>query len=328
MSQTQPPLDVSERFEFHDFSPVAGSFRADVLRGLSLPRKAIPPKYFYDDRGSALFEAICELPEYYPTRTETAMMQRYASEMAALLGARSLLIEYGSGSSKKTRLLLDAAAPAVYMPIEISRGLLIDTGRELAQTYPLLNVVAVCADYSNPLHLPDCRAHDHGKRVVYFPGSTIGNFDVDETRAFLANVKNVLGQDGIFLVGVDLKKNPMLLHAAYNDAQGVTAQFNLNLLQRMNNELNADFDLAAFRHHAFYDAERGRIEMHLVSLARQTVSLGVHRFAFDSGETIHTEISRKYGLDEFQQIAREAGLQALKVWVDDQELFSVHCLSA
>jgi dimethylhistidine N-methyltransferase len=327
MTEAQRATEASERFALHDFAPIQASFRDDVLRGLSLPQKKLSAKYFYDDRGSELFEAICELPEYYPTRTEIALMQRYAGEMAQLMGPRSLLIEYGSGSSKKTRLLIEAAAPAAYVPIDISRSLLAATGRELAQRYPALHVVAVCADYSRAFSLPDCSAHAYRKRVVYFPGSTIGNFDAEEARAFLANVKQVLGAGGVFLVGVDLKKNPLLLHAAYNDAQGVTAAFNLNLLQRMNNELGADFDLAAFKHHAFYDAGQGRIEMHLVSLARQQVNIAGRRFAFAAGETIHTEISCKYEVEEFQQLARAAGLLPRQVWVDDARLFSVHCLT-
>jgi dimethylhistidine N-methyltransferase len=318
----------SERFEFHDFAPAGASFRADVLDGLSRARKALPAKYFYDERGSRLFEAICELPEYYPTRTELALMQRYAGDMARLMGERSLLIEYGSGSSKKTRLLIEAAAPAVYMPIDISRELLLETSAGLLEAFPKLRIAAVYADYTRALSLPDCAKHKPERRVVYFPGSTIGNFDLDETRAFLANVRALLGAGGLFLVGVDLKKNPMTLHAAYNDAQGVTAEFNLNLLRRMNNELGANFDLAAFAHHAFYDAELGRIEMHLVSLKKQTIEIDAQHFEFASGETIHTEISCKYGVEEFQALARAAGFEASGVWVDEAALFSVHCLRA
>lgn len=316
----------SERFEFYDLAPISASFRDEVLHGLSQRQKSIPAKYFYDDRGSQLFEAICELPEYYPTRTELALMRRYAGEMAQLIGPRSLLIEYGSGSSKKTRLLIEAASPAVYMPIDISRSLLVATGRELAQAYASLHVVAVCADYSKPLNLPDCTKHGYSSHVVYFPGSTIGNFDEAETRAFLGNVRQVIGEGGMFLVGVDLTKNPMLLHAAYNDAQGVTAAFNTNLLQRMNRELNANFDLAAFRHHAFYDSTRARIEMHLVSLTEQVVTVLGRQFEFQAGETLHTEISCKYGVEDFQRLAVTAGFKPEKVWIDDAALFSVHCL--
>jgi dimethylhistidine N-methyltransferase len=256
------------------------------------------------------------------------MMQRYAGEMAQLMGPRSLLIEYGSGSSKKTRSLIEAAAPAAYVPIDISRGLLVATGRALAQDYPSLHVLAVCADYSKPLELPDCAKYDYRSRVVYFPGSTIGNFDERETREFLANVRQVLGDGGVFLVGVDLVKNPMLLHDAYNDAQGVTAAFNLNLLRRVNSELDANFDLSRFRHHAFYDAARGRIEMHLVSLAPQSVALKGRLFRFQTGETLHTEISCKYSVEAFQQLAFAAGFNPEKVWVDEAKLFSVHCLRA
>jgi dimethylhistidine N-methyltransferase len=328
VTSAQHPALASERFEFHDFAPVTASFREDVLRGLSQPRKSLPAKYFYDDRGSQLFEAICDLPEYYPTRTEAALMQRYAAEMAKMIGARSLIIEYGSGSSKKTRLLIEAAAPAAYVPIDISRNLLIATSEELLAGFPALHIVAVCADYTKAFALPDCAKYGYTRRVVYFPGSTIGNFDPAETRAFLASVKQVLGAGGVFLVGVDLKKNPASLHAAYNDAQGVTAEFNLNLLHRMNAELGANFDPSAFAHHAFYDAQLGRIEMHLMSLAKQHVQLEDRHFSFEVGETIHTEISCKYGVEEFQHLAREAGLQPQHVWVDDAQLFSVHCLLA
>ncbi len=319
---------ASDRFEFHDLSPVSISFRDDVLRGLALKQKTIPAKYFYDDRGSELFEAICDLPEYYPTRTELHLMRRYASEMAQLIGPQSLLIEYGSGASTKTRILIEAARPAAYMPIDISRGLLMATAEELVDAYQDLHVVAVCADYSKPFRLPDFSEQRYRKRVIYFPGSTIGNFTPAETQAFFANVLTLLRAGDVFLVGVDLVKNPLVLHDAYNDAQGVTAAFNLNVLQRINRELDANFDLSRFQHHAFYNATEKRIEMHLVSLVRQSVCVAQRPFAFDVGETIHTEISCKYSLGDFQSLARSCGMQALQVWVDQDQLFSVHCLAA
>jgi dimethylhistidine N-methyltransferase len=255
-------------------------------------------------------------------------MRRYASEMAQLIGPQSLLIEYGSGASTKTRILIEAAQPAAYMPIDISRGLLMATAEELVDAYQDLHVVAVCADYSKPFRLPDFSEQRYRKRVIYFPGSTIGNFTPAETQAFFASVLTLLRAGDIFLVGVDLVKNPLVLHDAYNDAQGITAAFNLNVLQRINRELDANFDLSRFQHHAFYNATEKRIEMHLVSLVSQSVSVAQRPFAFDVGETIHTEISCKYSVGDFQSLARSCGMRALQVWVDQDQLFSVHCLAA
>ena len=322
MSQSE-----SRRFVFHDFAPTSVSFREEVVRGLSRPRKAIAAKFFYDKEGSRLFEAICEQPEYYPTRVETSIMQRYSGEMAELIGPDCLLIEYGSGASRKTRFLLDAARPAAYVPIDISRAQLLQSAQELSAAYPALNIVAICADYLQPLPLPDCSMYRFRRKVVYFPGSTIGNLERGETVEFLRNVREVIGRDGAFLVGVDLKKSPALLHAAYNDAAGVTAAFNLNLLSRMNRELGADFDIAAFRHHAFFAPVAGRVEMHLLSLKPQFAHIGELAVEFRAGETIHTEISRKYGDEEFHELAAEVGFVPLKVWIDDAQLFSLHLLS-
>jgi dimethylhistidine N-methyltransferase len=304
MTQTAP------RFSFHDLRPDAGSFLDDVVAGLSLPQKELPPKYFYDERGSALFDAICELPEYYPTRTETAIMHTHTRDMARHLGPRCALIEYGSGNSRKTRILIGELAPVAYVPIDIAGAQLKASSAELARTFPRLTGV------------------DARRRVIYFPGSTIGNFTTAEAAAFLANARAVVGAGGAMLIGVDLKKDPALLNAAYNDAQGVTAQFNLNLLARINRELGADFDLAAFRHRAFYDAALGRIEMHLVSGRDQQVTLPGHVFRFRSGETIHTENSYKYSVAEFQDLARSAGYAPQECWTDPERLFAVHYLTA
>src|SRR5262249_54516994 len=253
------------RVSFHDLRPDPGSFLDDVLDGLSRPQKALPPKYFYDEAGCALFDAICELPEDYPTRTEIAIMHAHARDMAARLGPKCGLIEYGSGSGRKTRILLEAAAPAAYIPIDIAPAQLKAFSAELGREFPHLAVRAVCADYSRPFVLPDAGGADARRRVIYFPGSTVGNFTVAEAAAFLRNACAVARPGGGLLIGVDLKKDPARLHAAYNDAQGVTARFNLNLLARINRELNADFDLSAFRHKAFYDAALGRIQIHLLA---------------------------------------------------------------
>jgi dimethylhistidine N-methyltransferase len=318
----------SRNFHFHDLAPKTASFLDEVLAGFSKSHKGIPAKFFYDARGAELFDAICDLPEYYPTRTELAMMERHGAEIASLLGADCLLIEYGSGAGRKTRTLLDALQPAGYVPIDISREQLIASGMAIAQRHARSQVVAVCADYSFPINLPDLSAIAHRRKVVYFPGSSIGNFDPEETLHFLRNVAGVAGAGGGFLVGVDLKKDPNILHAAYNDAAGITAEFNLNLLARMNRELGANFDLTAFRHYAYYRAMKGWIEMHLLSLREQRVSIAGRQFYFREGESIHTEISCKYTVEEFQRIAEYVGFRAEQVWVDPERLFSIHYLTA
>jgi dimethylhistidine N-methyltransferase len=316
------------RFTFLDLKPDAGSFLKEVIAGLSRPRKELSPKYFYDERGSALFEAICELPEYYPTRTEMAMMQTHAEEMARCLGPECLLIEFGSGSGRKTRVLISALKPVAYVPIDIAREQLQISAAALADEFPQLHVIAVCADYTQPLTLPATGQLPERRRAIYFPGSTIGNLTASEALDFLRGARALVGHAGAMLVGVDLKKDVGLLHAAYNDAQGVTAEFNLNLLARINRELGADFDLASFRHEAFYSEEKGRIEMHLVSLKAQQVHLHGHRFAFRVGETIHTENSCKYSVAEFQALALSAGFNPARCWTDHDSLFSIHYLVA
>lgn len=315
-------------FSFYDLKPDTGSFLHEVVAGLSQPQKALSPKYFYDERGCALFEAICELPEYYPTRTEMAMMRAHGHEMARRLGHDCALIEYGSGSGRKTRELIARLKPAVYVPIDIAAAQLKVFAGEMAARFPAVHIVAVCADYSRALELPEIARFDAHRRIVYFPGSTIGNFTVAEARQFLRQACRLARAGGGMLVGVDLKKDERILHAAYNDAQGVTAAFNLNLLTRINRELGANFDLAAFRHHAFYNDGAGRIEMHLVSLKDQQVTLGGRDFRFRVDETIHTENSYKYSVAEFQELARSAGFDPEHCWVDSQRLFAIHYLVA
>lgn len=316
----------SGSLSFFDLKPEQDSFLGEVLAGLSGPQKRIPAKFFYDRRGCELFEAICNLPEYYLTRTETALMQQYADEMAQCLGSGCALIEYGSGNSSKTRILLEALAPPVYMPIDIAGEQLRHSAFALAEAFPRMRIAAVCADYSLPLELPGQSACEVKRKAVYFPGSTIGNFTPAETLAFLRGVVAVVGQGGAMLVGVDLKKSSALLTAAYDDTQGVTAEFNLNLLARINRELDGNFKLANFRHQAFYNEPAGRIEMHLLSIAEQRVSVGGDSFEFRTGETIHTENSCKYSLEEFCELARAAGFNPVKSWSDTNSLFAVHYL--
>ncbi|MGH8648817.1 MAG: L-histidine N(alpha)-methyltransferase, partial [Burkholderiales bacterium] len=246
-------------YSFYDLNPESGRFLDDVIGGLLRPQKALPPKYFYDAQGCALFEAICGLPEYYLTRAEIALMQANVRDMARHLEPGCVLIEYGSGSARKTRVLIAATGPAAYVPIDIARAELNATAAEIAREFPQLRVVAICADYSHPIALPELEGLGARRRIVYFPGSTIGNLTPAEATAFLAGARVQLGGGGGLLIGVDLKKDPVRLDAAYNDTRGVTAAFNLNLLARINRELGADFDLSAFRHRAFYDEAKGRI---------------------------------------------------------------------
>ena len=318
----------SAPFSFYDLKPDPGSFLDEVVAGLSQPQKTLNPKYFYDERGCALFEAICELPEYYPTRTELQMMGAHAREMARRLGPDGVLIEYGSGAGRKTRELIARLQPAAYVPIDIAGAQLKTVASELAGQFPAVHIAAVCADYSRPFELPEIARFDGNRRIAYFPGSTIGNFTIADARRFLRQACGLVLPGGAMLIGVDLKKAEPILHAAYNDAQGVTAAFNLNVLARINRELGANFNLSAFRHRAFYNDTAGRIEMHLVSLEHQQVTLGGRDFTFRVDETIHTENSYKYSVKEFQELARSAGFDAEHCWVDAQQLFAIHYLVA
>jgi dimethylhistidine N-methyltransferase len=297
----------------------------EVLQGLASRPKRIAPKFFYDERGSRLFDAICELPEYYLTRTEMGILESCAREVARLAGADCTLIELGSGASKKIRLLLETLRPRHYLGIDISREFLRESVQRLAHDYPWLEVHAACADFAQDFDLPDPAGS--GRRLVFFPGSTIGNFDPHEALAFLQRVRRLVQPDGALVIGVDLKKDPAVLHAAYNDGQGITAAFNLNLLERLRSELGAELDPKTFRHRAFYDATHGRIEMHLVSRRAQEIRVLGQRFQFEPGESIHTENSYKYSVAEFHALAHRAGLQPRQVWLDAAHLFSVHYLN-
>ncbi len=302
--------------------PPHGGFGAELLAALARRPRRIAPKFFYDAAGSALFDRICELPEYYPTRTELGLLERYGREMAECIGAGAEIIEFGAGSSRKVRLLLDALrAPRRFVPIDISAEHLHEAAARLRADYPALEVLPIAADFTRRLLLPAAA----GPRVGFFPGSSIGNFTPDDALAFLRRTAAVLERG--LLIGVDLVKNPARLHAAYNDAAGVTAAFNLNLLARANRELGADFDLAAFDHHAFYEPRQRRIEMHLVSRRAQTVRVCGQTFGFDEGESLHTENSYKYTIEQFRALARDAGWRPAAVWVDDERLFSVHWLT-
>jgi len=303
-----------------------GDFGAALAAGLGSRPKSLPSKFFYDATGARLFEEICELPEYYPTRTETALLASRAGDIATVIGPGAALIEFGAGAARKVRLLLDALArPAAFLPIDISGEHLREAAAALAQDYPTLAVLPVAADYTQPFLLP--RLPAGARRIGFFPGSTIGNFTPAEARQFLRSTALLLKGGGL-LVGVDLVKDPAILHAAYNDAAGVTAAFNLNLLARANRELGTDFDLAGFRHYAFFNPQASRVEMHLVSVRAQRVRFGVQQFDFAEGESIHTENSCKYTVASFQALAGAAGFRPAAVWCDPDRLFSLHWLEA
>ncbi len=304
------------------------AFCDDVVHGLTQPQKELACKYFYDEQGSKLFDAICRLEEYYPTRTETALLETYATEIAGLIGPGVCLIEYGCGSLVKTRLLIDALdRPSQFVPIDISEDHLLRSAGELAEDYPNLDVLPQVADFTQALALPKMMSGKEAKRVGFFPGSTIGNFDHEAAVGFLQGVSETLGEGGGLLIGVDLKKDTDILVQAYDDAAGVTAAFNLNVIERINRELGGDFDVSAFRHQALFNAREGRIEMYLVSLKQQTVHIQGFDFAFAEGETIHTENSYKYHIKEFETLAAKAGFATVKTWVDENDLFSVNYLT-
>ena len=295
--------------------------KTEVLAGLAREQKSISPKYFYDERGSALFEAITELPEYYPTRTEIAILESYGDEIARGVGDSSFLIEYGSGSSRKIRLLLESLRPSGYMPVDISCDHLLAAAEAIASEYEWLNVYPTCADYSSDWELPFTR--DGVRKVAFFPGSSIGNFEPTDARRFLSGVRRTVGEDGALIIGVDLKKSTDVVERAYNDAEGVTAEFNRNILRHLNSRLKGEFNPERFEHSALYNEEAGRVEMYLVSTTRQTVMLGGEQVSFEQGETIHTENSYKYDAPEFTSLAHEAGFNLGGSWRDESNYFEV-----
>lgn len=316
------PLSTEERVRIVDLHPKLGDLRAEASEGLRRSPKTLPCKYFYDTLGARLFEAITELPEYYPTRTELGIMSRAVHEMAEAIGAHATMVEFGSGVGLKTQKLLDSLIdPSGVVLVDISRAALEASANQLADRYDDMEVIAVCADYTQTLRLP--RPHRPSSRTVaFFPGSTIGNFTRDDAVSFLTRVAELVGQGGGLLVGIDRKKDPKLIEAAYNDSLGVTAAFNLNILRRLN-EAGANFDLGQFRHHAPFVQDEGRIEMRLVSRVDQSVRLGTADFVISAGEHIVTEHSHKYDLAQFEEMARAAGFRLSQQWSDDRDWFSV-----
>lgn len=318
-------------FHLDDRQPGEGLL-ADVLSGLSRSPKRLPSKYFYDARGSDLFERICEQPEYYPTRTELVIMRDHVRAIATALGPDARLVEYGSGSGLKTRLLLrHLQTPVAYVPVEISRSALAEGVSRLEREFPRIEMLPVCADFTQPIKLPRA-ARAPRQTVVYFPGSTLGNFAQEDALRLLRQMRNEAGQgggelDGGVLIGIDLVKDKAGLEAAYNDAAGVTAEFTLNLLVRMNHELDTDFDLAGFRHRARWHALAERIETHIVSRREQDVHVDGRTFHFGEGEAMLVEYSCKYTLEGFARFAARAGLRVAEVWTDSERQFSVQWLA-
>lgn len=312
--------------KIQDLKSRQNNFYKDVIAGLKKSQKELPSKYFYDELGSELFEQICGVDEYYIPRTERAIMETNIDEIIGLLGRGIVLIDYGCGDGKKARFLLDhLKEPAAYLPVDICREQLLHMTKKLALAYPHLTVVPICADYSKRIKLPLSRKVG-GRRVVYFPGSSIGNHNPVSSMSFLKRVASVCGNGVGLLIGIDLKKDHNLLNKAYNDGQGITAEFNLNILKRINRELGADFNVSSFEHRAFYNPKAGRIEMHLVSLEEQLVRINDVTVSFSRGESIWTESSYKYDLDEFEKIASTAGFKVKRAWTDDRKWFSVQYL--
>jgi dimethylhistidine N-methyltransferase len=313
------------RYSARHEAAASDSFADHVIAGLGDSPKWLSAKYFYDAAGSDLFEEITRLPEYYPTRTELSILERCAGDIAGYIPLSAALVEFGAGSSKKARIVIDAAPQlAAYVPVDISAEFLAQEAMAVRHDFPWLAVLPVAADFTRDFDLPaQIRAR---ARVGFFPGSTIGNFEPEDATEFLRQAGRVLGQGATMIVGVDLIKDAAVLNAAYNDAAGVTAQFNLSILKRMNRELGGNFDLSSFRHRAFYNVDHHRIEMHLESLKAQTATVGGRTFSFDKGETIHTENSYKYTIDSLRALAREAGWRWAATWTDEKNYFSVNAL--
>jgi L-histidine N-alpha-methyltransferase len=314
--------------EYSSSEAIENVIAADVLAGLHRKPKEISSTWLYDNLGSRLFDAICELPEYYPTRTELKIMCLYAHEMARRIGPGAAVIEFGSGSSYKSRLLLDQLiSPDVYVPVDISRQHLLDAASSVARDYPWLRVIPLCADFTHLSRLPE-RALLTQRRVVYFPGSTLGNFQADTAVELLTSIRELIGTRGAALIGIDLRKNVTTMERAYNDAQGLTAKFNLNVLRHLNRELQSDFCVDAFEHSAVWVDKQDRIEMRLISKKPQRVHLGGDTISFEAGEYIVTEHSHKYTLASFEALANSAGLDVQRVWCDPCDMFSVQLLES
>jgi len=317
---------MTNKITFLDLKPSESNFANDVAKGLEQKPASIPPRYFYDAIGSQLFDKITELEEYYPTRTEIGILKTHIAEIAKYIGTDSVLVEPGGGSCTKIHILLDDLKPKAYVPMDISSEHLKAASEDLANQYQALEIHAVCTDFTRQMRVPD--SAPDGTRVVFFPGSSIGNFTPTEAHVFLHSIAELVGDGGYFLIGVDLKKDKAMLEAAYDDALGVTAAFNLNVLTRINRELGANFELDQWQHKALYNEQQGCIEMHLVSLINQSVIIAGQRYHFVTDETIHTENSYKYSVEEFKQLAKKSGFKSQAVWLDDQALFSVHLFKA
>lgn len=312
-----------------DYDHRVDDFESAVISGLSDSPKSLPCKFFYDERGSRLFDRICELDAYYPTRTEIGLLKDNAEQISRLIGPGAHLIELGSGASIKIRMLLDAIPDlAQYTAVDISREFLVESAKALARDYPEVSVLAVCADFTRKFEVPNPEHRPGAQRVAFFPGSTIGNFHPEEALALLRRIRTMLGSDGGLLIGTDLKKNPDTLYAAYNDTDGVTAEFNLNLLNRINAELDGSFDIDGFDHHAPYLEKDGKIEMRLISKRDQSASVGPKEFFFKAGEYIHTENSYKFTIQQFRRLCTRAGFAFRKCWTDSENLFGLHYLAA
>ncbi len=310
------------QFNKHSIDPIA-----EIIRGLKLNQKELSPKFFYDEKGSLLFDQICELDEYYPTRTETKILTDNITDIVANIDSKSIIIEYGSGSSIKTKILLDHLPElAAYIPVDISYSHLQKSAKSLQKRYPKLNIIPVKADYTNSFDLPAITEHGHNS-TVFFPGSTIGNFYPTQAIEFLKNIAEQVGSGGGLIIGVDLKKDSQILDRAYNDSQGITDKFNLNMLNNINSITGSNFVLKNFSHFAKYNSNFGRIEMHLISKIDQKVIIKDEEILFRGGESLLTEVSYKYSLEEIREMACEAGFIVKKTWVDDNKYFSVSCLA-
>ena len=309
-----------------DYELTPDEFMVEALVGLRKKQKTLPCKFFYDERGSRLFDRISELDEYYLTRVEIGIMNKYAGEMAEVIGPKAMIVEYGSGSATKTRILLEhLISPAACVLVDISREHLLWVASGIASDFPEIEFIPICANFAEPFGLPESEKNV-ARAVGFFPGSTIGNFAPDEAKPLLRNIAEVCGEGGGLLIGVDLKKDVKLLEAAYDDSEGVTAAFNLNLLVRINRELDADFEVDCFRFRSFYNEEKGRVESFLVSESAQTVHVSGEDFRFEKDETIHTENSHKFSLEEFAALAENSGFRVENVWMDDNRMFSVQFL--
>jgi dimethylhistidine N-methyltransferase len=319
-------MTSNSQYKFFDRKPPIVDAREEILSGLSSKPKRLSPKYFYDEVGSKLFDQITELPEYYPTNTEIGLLKKHRNEVAEIVGEEATLIEYGGGSSLKVRLLLERLRPSSYIPVDISRDHLEGSARQLFEDYPWLSVYPTSADYSEPFELPSLAANS--RRLAFFPGSSIGNFEPEEAEQFLVNVQTVIGSAGNLLVGIDRKKETAILESAYNDSQGVTAAFNLNALRHINDQFDGSFKLENFRHVANYNEGLGCIQMFLESTIDQVVRVAGQSFGFRAGERMHTENSYKYAPSEFVALAQRANFDVERAWTDERDWFSLFLLTA